>query len=138
MAKRWAPYNSRARGKVLMSVLPVPACSAVSMAIVCCLLLISSCSRGCCLLPAPALLPLAVDLIPAPSPLTTTLLQGVASHKRGFLLHVHKRFDIWGWGTYYKYVFCDGSRDICCITQPWNIRMKLCVAEMPIPFRSTQ
>ena len=81
MAKRWAPYNSRARGKVLMSVLPVPACSAVSMAIVCCLLLVSSCSRGCCLLPAPALLPLAVDLIPAPSPLTTTLLQGVASHK---------------------------------------------------------
>ena len=99
LAKRWAPYNSRARGKVLMSVLPVPACSAVSMAIVCCLLLVSSCSRGCCLLPAPALLPLAVDLIPAPSPLTTTLLQGVASHKRGFLLHMHKRFDIWGWGT---------------------------------------
>ena len=88
-----------------MSVLPVPACSAVSMAIVCCLLLVSSCSRGCWLLPAPALLPLAVDLIPAPSPLTTTLLQGyykallAIRSKRGFLLHVHKRFDIWGWGT---------------------------------------
>ena len=107
-----------------MSVLPVPACSAVSMAIVCCLLLVSSCSRGCCLLPAPALLPLAVDLIPAPSPLTTTLLQGVASHKRGFLLHMHKRFDIWG-GERVLQVFCYGSRDTLVVKFELNWLIKL-------------
>ena len=50
LAKRWAPYNSRARGKVLMSVLPVPACSAVSMAIVCSWSLAAPVAVVCCLL----------------------------------------------------------------------------------------
>ena len=108
-----------------MSVLPVPACSAVSMAIVCCLLLVSSCSRGCCLLPAPALLPLAVDLIPAPSPLTTTLLQGVASHKRGFLSSQCTKDLTFGGGERVLQIFCDGSRDTLVVKFELNWLIKL-------------